>query len=267
MPVSGLLDHKVIVVTGAAGGIGAVAAVYFANQGASVVITDIQEREAREVAESLSTQGHRAICIPANLLHEGEVAYLFDETVRQFGRVDGAFCNAGVGYQQEVLETDAEAFDHVLTVNVRGVFLCCKHAFRHMKGNRTGSLVLTSSRVAMATYPRMVPYTASKGAVLSMSRALAVDFGGEGVRVNAVLPGVTETPMFKKELEDSGNPAATRESFERQSLIGGIAQPEDIAAATAFLLSDAARFITGTSLVVDGGCLARLFEGTPGHGA
>src|ERR1700720_937789 len=118
MPVSGLLDHKVIVVTGAAGGIGAVAAVYFANQGASVVITDIQEREAREVAESLSTQGHRAICIPANLLHEGEVAYLFDETVRQFGRVDGAFCNAGVGYQQEVLETDAEAFDRVLTVNV-----------------------------------------------------------------------------------------------------------------------------------------------------
>jgi len=266
MPVSGLLAHKVVVVTGAAGGIGAAAANYFANQGAAVVITDLLELAARQVADSVSTQGHQAACIPANLLYEDEVAHLFDETVRQFGRVDGAFCNAGVGYQQGVLETDAEAFDRVLTVNVRGVFLCCKHAFRHMKGNRSGSLVLTSSRVAMATYPRMVPYTASKGAVLSMARALAVDFGAEGVRVNAVLPGVTETPMFKKELEDTGNPAATRAYFDRQSLLGGVAQPQDIAAATAFLLSDAARFITGTSLVVDGGCLARLFEGSPGHG-
>ena len=261
MPASSLLDNKVIVVTGAAGGIGAGAAAYFARQGAAVVVTDISAGAAGEVTRRLSAQGHRAMCIPANLVEEGEVAHLFDETVRHFGRVDGAFCNAGVGAQQPVLETDAAAFDRVMAVNVRGVFFCCKHAYRHMKKDRKGSLVLTSSRVAMATYPQMAPYTASKGAVLSMARALAVDFGGEGVRVNAVLPGVTETPMFRKELDDTGNPAARRAYFEQQSVLGGIAQPEDIAAAAAFLLSDAARFITGTSLVVDGGCLARLFEG------
>jgi NAD(P)-dependent dehydrogenase (short-subunit alcohol dehydrogenase family) len=261
MRVSGLLDNKVVVVTGAAGGIGAAAAAYFADQGAAVVVTDVQEHSAGEVAQRLSAQGYRATSMPANLLDEGEVVRLFDETVRHFGRVDGAFCNAGVGVRQQVLETDAEAFDRVMAVNVRGVFFCCKHAYRHMKKDRAGSLVLTSSRVAMATYPQMVPYTASKGAVLSMARALAVDFGAEGVRVNAVLPGVTETPMFRKELDTSGNPAGRRAYFERQSVLGGIAQPEDIAAAAAFLLSDSARFITGTGLVVDGGCLARLFEG------
>jgi len=259
--VSGLLDDKVVVVTGAVGGIGAAAAAYFADQGAAVVVTDLQEHAAATVARRLSAQGHQAICIPADLLDEEEVAQLFDLTVRHFGRVDGAFCNAGVGYQQQVLETDAEAFDRVMAVNVRGVFFCCKHAYRHMKKECAGSLVLTSSRVAMATYPQMAPYTASKGAVLSMARALAIDFGANGVRVNAILPGVTETPMFQKELDDSGNPAVRRTYFEGQSLLGGIAQPEDIAAAAAFLLSDAARFITGTSLVVDGGCLARLFEG------
>jgi len=261
MPASGLLDNKIIVITGAAGGIGAGAAAYFAQQGAAVVVTDVAAEAAGKVAQRLSAQGHRAICFPANLLDENEVARLFDETVGHFGRVDGAFCNAGVGGQQRVLETGAEAFDRVMAANVRGVFFCCKHAYRHMKKDRNGSLVLTSSRVAMATYPQMAPYTASKGAVLSMARALAVDFGADGVRVNAVLPGVTETPMFRKELDDTGNPAGRRAYFERQSVLGGIAQPEDIAAAAAFLLSDAARFITGTSLVVDGGCLARLFEG------
>jgi meso-butanediol dehydrogenase/(S,S)-butanediol dehydrogenase/diacetyl reductase len=261
MRVSGLLDNKVVIVTGAAGGIGAAAAAYFASQGAAVVATDVHEHASGEAARNLSAQGHGAMYIPADLLHEGEVARLFDESVRHFGRVDGAFCNAGVGAQQQVLGTDTDAFDRVMMVNVRGVFLCCKHAYRHMRKARTGSLVLTSSRVAVATYPQMVPYTASKGAVLSMARALAVDFGAEGIRVNAVLPGVTETPMFRKELADSGDPTGRRAYFERQSLLGGIAQPEDIAAAAAFLLSDAARFITGTSLVVDGGCLARLFEG------
>src|SRR5579863_1242694 len=205
MRVSGLLDNKVVVVTGAAGGIGAAAAAYFADQGAAVVVTDVQDHAAVEVAHRLSAQGHRAICVPADLLDEGQVSRLFDETVRHLGREDGAFCNAGVGAQQQVLKTDAEAFDRVMAVNVRGAFFCCKHAYRHMKKDHGGSLVLTSSRVAMATYPQMVPYTASKGAVLSMARALAVDFGAEGVRVNAVLPGVTETPMFRKELDDSGN--------------------------------------------------------------
>ena len=130
-----------------------------------------------------------------------------------------------------------------------------------MRENQSGSIVITSSRAALAAYPHMSPYIASKGALLSMTRALAVDFGSHGVRVNAVLPGATETPMFREEVEASGRAAEMRAYFLRQSLLGGLAQPSDIAAAAAFLLSDSARFITGASLAVDGGCLARLYEG------
>jgi NAD(P)-dependent dehydrogenase (short-subunit alcohol dehydrogenase family) len=257
-----LLESKVIIVTGAAGGIGAAAAAHFAEQGAVVVLTDIKNKEVHEIALELKARSHRVIDISADLLIETEVSQLFDEVAKQFGRVDGAFCNAGIGHQQKVEETDAAAFDAIMAVNVRSVFLSCKHAFRVMRQNRSGSIVITSSRAALAAYPHMSPYIASKGALLSMSRALAVDFGSHGIRVNAVLPGATETPMFRNEIETSGRPAEMRAYFQRQSVLGGLAQPSDIAAAAAFLLSDSARFITGANLVVDGGCLARLFEGS-----
>jgi len=256
-----LLESKVIVVTGAAGGIGAASASYFAEQGARVVLSDIKKNEAENVAQTLRACGHRAIDIAADLLVEDEVAGLFDQVTKQFGRIDGAFCNAGIGYQQDVEETDSSAFDRVMAVNVRSVFLCCKYAFRAMRETRSGAIVITSSRAALAAYPRMSPYIASKGALLSMTRALAVDFGSHGIRVNAVLPGATETPMFREEVEASGRPLEMQAYFQGQSLLGGVAQPSDIAAAAAFLLSDSARFISGTSLAVDGGCLARLYEG------
>jgi NAD(P)-dependent dehydrogenase (short-subunit alcohol dehydrogenase family) len=260
--LNGLLDSKVIVITGAAGGIGAAAATYFAEQGAALVLTDLREGSVEEVAQRLTHQGFHVISVPADLRLERDVEQLFDTAAQHFGHLDGAFCNAGVGYRQDILETDAGAFDAVMSANTRSVFLCCKHSFRHMRKNRSGSLVLTSSRLAVAAYSNMVPYAASKGAILSMARALAVDFGTDGIRVNAVLPGVTETPMLMKEIETSPDPTQTRACFERQTLLGGIARPSDIAAAAAFLLSESARFITGTSLVVDGGCLARLFEGS-----
>jgi meso-butanediol dehydrogenase / (S,S)-butanediol dehydrogenase / diacetyl reductase len=256
-----LLESKLILITGAAGGIGSAAATHFAEQGATVVLSDIKGDSVKQHARKLTQQGFRAGAISADLLIEEEVARLFDQVATQFGRIDGAFCNAGIGYQQNVEETAGSAFDRVMAVNVRSVFLCCKYAFRAMRENRSGAIVITSSRAALAAYPHMSPYIASKGALLSMTRALAVDFGSYGIRVNAVLPGATETPMFKEEVEASGRPVEMRAYFQRQSLLGGLAQPSDIAAAAAFLLSDSARFISGTSLVVDGGCLARLYEG------
>ena|GEM_PF-3915848 len=202
-----LLESKVIIVTGAAGGIGAAAATHFAEQGAAVVLTDIKNNEAYQAARELKARGHPVINIGADLLVEEEVTQLFDQAAKQFGRIDGAFCNAGIGYQQRVEETDSAAFDRVMAVNVRSVFLTCKHAFRLMRPNQSGSIVITSSRAALAAYPHMSPYIASKGALLSMTRALAVDFGSHGIRVNAVLPGATETPMFKEEVEASGRPS------------------------------------------------------------
>ena len=256
-----LLESKVIIVTGTAGEIGKAAATHFAEQEATIVLTDIKNNEAYQAARELKARGHPVINIGADLLVEEEVTQLFDQAAKQFGRIDGAFCNAGIGYQQRVEETDSAAFDRVMAVNVRSVFLTCKHAFRLMRPNQSDSIVITSSRAALAAYPHMSPYIASKGALLSMTRALAVDFGSHGIRVNAVLPGATETPMFKEEVEASGRPLEMRAYFQGQSLLGGVAQPSDIAAAAAFLLSDSARFISGTSLAVDGGCLARLYEG------
>ncbi len=256
-----LLESKVIIVTGAAGGIGADAATHFAEQGAAVVLTDVKNNDVHQVGRELKACGHRVIDVGADLLIEDEVAQLFDRVIKQFGRIDGAFCNAGIGYQQKVQETDSAAFDRMMAVNVRSVFLTCKYAFQLMRPNQSGAIVITSSRAALAAYPHMSPYIASKCALLSMTRALAVDFGSHGIRVNAVLPGATETPMFRNEVEASGRPAEMRAYFQRQSVLGGLAQPSDVATAAAFLLSDSARFITGASLVVDGGCLARLYEG------
>lgn len=256
------LQHKVIVVTGAAGGIGLASARHFAEQGAAIVFTDVAQASVEEAAEEARQGGARTLAIAADLTVEAEVATLFDEVADQFDRIDGLLCCAGIGEPQPILDTDAAAFGQVMAVNVLASFLCCKHAFRQMKGSGKGSLVLVASRLAQAAYPDMVPYVASKGAVVSMVRALAVDLSPHGIRVNAVSPGATETPMLQQEIEQSADPAATRRGFERQTLLGGIATPQDIAAAAGFLLSDASSFVTGSTLTVDGGCLARIFEGS-----
>ena len=255
------LHQKVIVVTGAGGGIGCASATFFAEEGATVILSDLATSPVVKAAGALRDRGLPAKAVPVDLSVESEIAALFDAVVEQYGQIDGLLCSAGIGYPQEILEIDAAAFDRVMAINVRAMFLCCKNAFRHMKGRGSGSLVLIASRLAQAAYPNMVPYVASKGAVISMTRALAVDLSPHGIRVNALSPGPTETPMLRREIAESADPAATRRRLEKQTLLGGIAQPLDIANAAAFLLSDASRFMTGSTVTVDGGCLARVFEG------
>ena len=255
------LQDKVVVVTGAGGGIGAESAGFFAAEGATVVLTDLATTPVDETAQSLRERGRKALAMAADVTVEEEVTNLFDKVAEEYGQIDGLMCCAGIGYVQKILETDADAFDRVMAVNVRGIYLCCRHAFRHMKERGSGSLVLVASRLAQAAYPNLVPYIASKGAVVSMSRALAVDLSPHGIRVNALSPGPTETPMLQREIEESDDPAAARSWLEKQTLLGGVAQPLDIASAAGFLLSEASRFVTGSTLTVDGGCLARVFEG------
>ena len=259
--MSDSLKQKVVVVTGAGGGIGCASAGFFAEEGATVVLSDQATTPVVEATASLRSQGLSAQAKPADLTVEADIAELFDEVVTEHGRIDGLLCSAGIGYPQEILEIDGADFDRVMAINVRAIFLCCKNAFRHMKDRGTGSLVLIASRLAQAAYPNMVPYVASKGAVVSMARALAVDLGPHGIRVNALSPGPTETPMLQQEIAEADDPPATRRQLEGQTLLGGIAQPLDIASAAGFLLSDASRFMTGSTLTVDGGCLARVFEG------
>ncbi len=256
-----LLPNKVIIVTGAAGGIGAASAEYFSAQGAIVALTDLQADPLQQTVRKINSQGGETISAVVDLCIEEQVANFFNQVHAKYGKIDGLMACAGVGYQQTVLETEAESFSRVMEANVLSVFLCCKHAYRLMQSAQSGSLVLIASRLAHAAYPNMTPYIASKGAVLSMSRSLAVDFGEAGIRVNAVLPGATETPMQIKEIAQSANPVEARRFFENQTIIGGLAQPQDIAQAAGFLLSDNSRFITGTGVTVDGGCLARIFEG------
>lgn len=258
-----LLQDKVIIVSGAAGGIGAASAEYFSKQGATVVLTDLHSAPLQAIAEKINQQGGKTFTAAVDLCSEDQVSSFFDQVHEKYGQIDGLMGCAGVGYQQKVLETDAQAFLRMMELNVLTLFLCCKHAYRLMKDQQSGSLVLIASRLAHAAYPDVAPYIASKGAVLSMTRALAVDFGNAGVRVNSVLPGATETQMQKKEIEESDDPIEARRSFERQTILGGLAQPLDIAKAAGFLLSDNTGFITGTGVTVDGGCLARIYEGTP----
>ena len=251
------LKHKVCIITGGGSGIGQATCLLFADEGARLVIADKRAASAQTVASECASRGAQAIAVEANVASSDDVKRMVATTVQRFSRLDVLVNNAGYGIAGTVLETDEDAWDALMAVNVRGVFLCIKHAIPVMKASGGGTIVNTASVVGAVGIANRAAYCASKGAVAALTRAIAVDHVGDGIRCNAIAPGTIDTPYFDEILKKSADPAATRKALAARQLLGRLGTPEEIAAGILFLASDESRFATGTILTLDGGMTAQ----------
>ena len=248
MNATALLKDQVVIVTGAAHGIGRAFALGCAQQGARVVVADV--REAPETLAAIEQAGAQALYVRCDVADEASVQSMVAQTLRAFGRIDGLINNAA--YFREIVqgsfeEIPLDVWDHSFAVNVRGVFLCCKAVMPAMRERKRGSIVNIASVVAVAGAPRYLHYVAAKGAVLGITKGLAKEVGDHGVRVNAIAPGfvitdatANRTPEWRRMFQDAR--ALKREEF-----------PDDLVGTGLYLLSELSGFVTGQTIVVDGG--------------
>jgi NAD(P)-dependent dehydrogenase (short-subunit alcohol dehydrogenase family) len=250
------LENKRAIVTGGAGGIGRATALAFGAEGARVAVVDLNGEGAIAVADEINAIGGAAIAFTADVSMEADVRRVVDETVAAFGGIDVLFNNAGIVRRATAIDTTVEEWDRVFAVNVRSIFLMCKFAVPVMAEGGGGSIVNTGSGWGLTGGANAMSYCASKGAVVNMTKALAIDHGSQGVRVNSVNPGDTNTGMLRDEARQlSADEAAfLAESADRP--LGRMGEPEEIAAAVVWLASDASSYVTGSALVVDGGGIA-----------
>ena len=248
----GRLDGKVCVITGAGGGMGRDAAILFSEEGAKVCAADVNIAAAEETVASC----REAFSHEVDVADEASVKAMMDATAARYGGIDVLYNNAGISPSDDasVLDTSVEAWDRVQAVNTRGVFLCCKHGIPHLLERGGGSVINVASFVAIVgAATSQISYTASKGAVLSMTRELAVQFARDNVRVNALCPGPVETPLLLSIFGD--DPAA----LERRRIhwpTGRLARPREVVNGALFLASDDASYVTGSTFLVDGGLTA-----------
>jgi len=248
------VKDKVCVITGGGSGIGRATALLFAQEGARLVVAD--KRNAQAVAAECANTGAQAMAVDVAVAVAADVRRMIEAAVERFRRLDVLVNNAGYGITGSVVDTDEEAWDALMAANVRGVFLCSKYAIPAMKRSGGGTIVNTASVVA-AVGIASAAYCASKGAVAALTRAIAIDHVGDGIRCNAIAPGTIDTPYFSDILKSSADPAATRKALAARQLLGRLGTPEEIAAEILFLASDESRFATGTILTLDGGMTAR----------
>jgi NAD(P)-dependent dehydrogenase (short-subunit alcohol dehydrogenase family) len=244
----GRLDGRVAVVTGGASGIGLASVRRLASEGARVVVGDVDVEGGQAAAGGVD-----GLFVRTDVTDEEQVKALFQTAVDTFGGLDVAFNNAGISPPDDdsILDTGPDAWHRVQQVNLTSVYLCCKHAIGHMRERGRGSVINTASFVAvMGAATSQISYTASKGGVLAMSRELGVQFAREGIRVNALCPGPVNTPLLRELFAKDPERAARRLVHIP---LGRFAEPEEIAAAVAFLASDDSSFITASSFLVDGG--------------
>jgi NAD(P)-dependent dehydrogenase (short-subunit alcohol dehydrogenase family) len=257
--MTGRLEGKVALITGAASGIGLATAERFVREGAAVVLTDIQAGPAELEAARLRDQGHRALAVTTDVTRSSDVRRAVEAARSHFGRLDVLFANAGVGYSGTLLDAGDEDWDPVMDVNAKGVFFSAREAIRQMLAQDPtgGSVVINGSISGLAGIAGQGPYAMSKGAVVQMTRQLAVEYATRGIRVNCVCPGTVDTPVLRRGMAMSGDPDGFLAMLVSGHPIGRIGRAEEIASAVAFLASDDASFITGAILPVDGGYTAR----------
>jgi NAD(P)-dependent dehydrogenase (short-subunit alcohol dehydrogenase family) len=243
---------KVAFVTGAASGIGRAATIAFAREGASVVLADVSEQGTAETARMIGEEGGRALAVRCDVTRAADVQAAMKKTTDAFGRLDFAFNNAGVEPKKLVptADVDEEEWDRIMGIDLRGVFLCMKYQIPLMLGHGGGVIVNTSSGAGVIGIKNNAVYTAAKHGVIGLTRAAALEYAAKNVRINAACPGYIDTPMIER---FAGRSAEARAKVIAEEPIGRMGTPEEIAATVVWMCSDAAGFMVGHALVVDGG--------------
>jgi len=255
---SGRLAGKVAIITGAGSGIGRAMALLFAREGATVVAAGRTPASIEEtVAMIRSETGRKALAVVADVAVPADVERMVRETVERFGRIDILCNNAGIGSSKDVVAVEPDEWDQVFAVNVRGVYLGCKYALPHMLAQGGGAIINTASVLALVGAPERAAYCASKGAVVALTKQIAVEYADRGIRCNCLCPTTVDTPWVDRLLAAAPDPAARRRALEERQPMGRLATAEEVAAAALYLASDDAAFVTGTAMVIDGGLSAR----------
>jgi NAD(P)-dependent dehydrogenase (short-subunit alcohol dehydrogenase family) len=250
------LGGKTAIITGGASGIGRATALLFASEGAAVSVADLDEAGGLAVALKIMDWGRQAIFVRGDVSRADDCRHIVQETVDSLGGLDILVNSAGIIRRADVLDTSEEEWDRVMAVNVKSVFLMGKYSIPVMAGAGGGAIVNIGSGWGLAGGRDAVSYCAAKAAVVNMTRAMALDHGEQNIRVNCVCPGDTDTPMLREEARQLGQPDDEFLVEAADRPLQRVGSPQDIAQAVAYLASDAASFVTGTTLVVDGGGLA-----------
>jgi len=252
------LKDKIAIITGAGSGIGRGGAMRFAAEGAQVVVADV--RPADSVVAEIVGRGGRAVGIQVDVVHTGSVDAMVSNVVGRFGRIDILWSNAGVQVNKPVETTTDEEYDRLMNVNFRGFFNCVRAVVPHMIRQHSGAILSTCSIDALIGEKNIAVYSASKGAILAMTRAITADYAEHGIRVNTISPGWIDTPINDPFFLNDPAAKALAASYQP---VGRLGLPADIAGAAAFLCSDDAGFVTGANMVVDGGISATWLDTPP----
>ena len=253
--MGGTLEGKIALVTGAGSGIGRATALAFAREGAKVVVADVAAEGGKETLRLIEEAGGSGFFVEGDVSITGDVRTIVQAAVEHYGRLDCAFNNAGIeGAQAPTAECAEENWDRVLAINLKGTWLCMKHEIPIMLKQGGGAIVNTASVAGLVGFPNIPAYNASKGGVIQLTKTAALEYAKQGIRVNAVCPGVIRTPMVERFL--GGSPEAEAQ-FVAMEPVGRMGLPQEIAEAVVWLCSDAASFVTGHAMAVDGGLVAQ----------
>jgi NAD(P)-dependent dehydrogenase (short-subunit alcohol dehydrogenase family) len=256
MQLAGRVAGKVALITGGASGIGRATALLFAREGAAIVLADVNADAGQRVANEIAQSGGRAFFEPVDVTRAADCQRLVKRVIREFGRIDILFNNAGIIRRATVLDLKEDDWDRVMAVNVKSIYLLSHEVIPHMQKAGGGTIVNTASGWGLAGGAKAAVYCASKGAVVLLTKAMAIDRGPQNIRVNCICPGDTDTGMLREEAKQLGEDSNRFLAGSAKRPPGRVGTAEEIAQAVLYLASDASSFVTGTALVVDGGGLA-----------
>jgi len=245
------LNEKVAIITGAKSGIGFATALRFAAEGAKVVVADV--RDATQEVREITKRGAEALFVQVDVSSELQVNALIEKTVAAYGHLDVLVNNAGMELAKKVTDTTEVEWDRLINVNLKGVFLCSKAAIPVMRRNGGGVIVNVASELGLVGGSEIAAYCASKGGVVQLTKAMAIDHAGDAIRVNCICPGPVSTPLLKAIIETSSDPEEEQRSIVEKTLLKRLGRPEEIANVILFLASDESSYMTGSVVVVDGG--------------